>query len=75
MRFIRLLAAAVAFAFVAAHPLRAQATVTVPVQDPVYRDLDRLFGAGLVKKMVVGMKPYSRREIARIVADWAARHG
>src|SRR3954463_3951549 len=49
--------------------LRAQATVTVPVQDPVYRDLDRLFGSGLIKTMVVGMRPYSRREIARIIAD------
>ena len=48
---------------------RAQATVTVAAQDPVYRDLDRLFGAGLVKKMIVGMKPYSRREIARIVLE------
>lgn len=47
--------------------LAAQATVTVPLQDPVYRDLDRLFGAGAIKTMVVGVRPYSRREIARIV--------
>lgn len=47
--------------------LRAQATVTVSVSDPVYRDLDRLFGEGLVKTMVVGQRPYSRREIARII--------
>src|SRR3954463_11047128 len=49
--------------------LRAQATVTVPVQDPVYRDLDRLFGSGLIKTMIVGQRPYSRREIARMVID------
>src|ERR1700755_3333940 len=49
--------------------LGAQATGTVPVQDPVYRDLDRLFGSGLIKTMIVGQKPYSRREIARIVID------
>jgi hypothetical protein len=49
--------------------LGAQATVTVPVQDPVYRDLDRLFGSGLVKTMIVGQRPYSRREIARMVID------
>src|SRR5206468_686882 len=49
--------------------LGAQATVTVPVQDPAYRDLDRLFGSGLIKTMIVGQKPYSRREIARIVID------
>ncbi len=59
----------VLFAALLAAPalLAAQATVTVPVQDPVYRDLDRLFGAGVIKTMVVGMRPYSRREIARIV--------
>src|SRR3954471_20524508 len=49
--------------------LAAQATVTVPVQDPVYRDLDRLFGSGLIKTMMVGQRPYSRREIARIAID------
>ena len=49
--------------------LGAQATVTVPVQDPVYRDLDRLFGSGLIKTMLVGQRPYSRRDIARIVID------
>lgn len=49
--------------------LAAQATVTVPLQDPVYRDLDRLFGAGLVNRMLVGIRPYSRREIARIIID------
>jgi hypothetical protein len=48
--------------------MRAQATVTVAVQDPVYRDLDRLLGSGIVRTMIVGQKPYSRREIARIVA-------
>jgi hypothetical protein len=49
--------------------LAAQATVTEPVQDPVYRDLDRLFGAGVIKTMVVGQKPYSRREIARMIVS------
>src|SRR5437899_2500229 len=49
--------------------LAAQATVTVPLQDPVYRDLDRLFNAGLVKTMLVGQRPYTRREVARIILD------
>lgn len=66
---LRRLIATLLFALGATPSIHAQATVTVPVQDPVYRDLDRLFGAGLVKKMVVGMKPYSRREIARIVLE------
>src|SRR5581483_8848458 len=47
----------------------AQATATVSADDPVYRDLDRLFGNGLVKTMLVGQRPYTRREIARIVLD------
>src|SRR4051812_13302774 len=59
--------------FVSPALLAAQATVTVPVQDPVYRDLDRLFGAGAIKTMVVGMKPYSRREIARIIGAALAK--
>lgn len=49
--------------------LAAQATVQVSLQDPVYRDLDRLFGAGLVKTMIVDQRPFSRREIARIILD------
>src|SRR5437879_6371952 len=49
--------------------LTAQATVTVSLQDPVYRDLDRLFDAGLVKTMIVDQRPYSRREVARIILD------
>src|ERR1700755_2826488 len=65
---MRLLAALLA-ALMPPAALGAQATVTVPVQDPVYRDLDRLFGSGLIKTMMVGQRPYSRREIARIVIE------
>jgi hypothetical protein len=61
--------AAVIAALMLPAALAAQATVTVPVQDPVYRDLDRLFGSGLIKTMIVGQRPYSRRDIARIVLD------
>ena len=57
------------FALVLPVTLGAQATVTVPVQDPVYRDLDLLFGSGVIKTMIVGQRPYSRREIARITLD------
>jgi hypothetical protein len=52
--------------------LAAQATPTVSLDDRVYRDLDRLFGDGLVKKMLMGQRPYSRREIARIVREASA---
>jgi hypothetical protein len=49
--------------------LSGQATVSVPLQDPVYRDLDRLFGSGLVQTMLHGQRPYSRSEIGRIVME------
>jgi hypothetical protein len=49
--------------------LGGQATVSVPLQDPVYRDLDRLSGAGLVETMLYGQRPYSRSEIGRIISD------
>jgi hypothetical protein len=50
----------------------AQATVTVPPDDPVYRVLDRLSGDGLINSFLVGQQPLSRREIARL-ADAASR--
>lgn len=49
--------------------LPAQSRVTVPVQDPVYRDLDRLIALRLVEVGLYGQRPYSRREIARIVKE------
>jgi hypothetical protein len=64
--WIRTLIAAIA---IAPAVLPAQATTTVQLQDPVYHDLDRLLGAGLVRAVLVGQKPYSRREIGRIIAS------
>ena len=49
--------------------VRGQGTVTVPVDDPLYRDVDRLIDAGLATHVVVGQRPYSRRMIARIVRE------
>jgi hypothetical protein len=60
------------FAIVAVLPLArafAQATVTVPADDPVYRDIDRLSGNGLVNSYIVGQRGLSRREIARLIDD------
>jgi hypothetical protein len=48
--------------------LEAQATQTVPPDDPVYAFIDRLVAARLVDAMIVGQRPMSRREIGRIVA-------
>jgi hypothetical protein len=58
--------------------LGSQAT-TVPPSDPVYRVLDDLAAAGRIRTMIVGARPYSRREIARLLteageADLAARY-
>ena len=55
-------------------PIAAQATVNVAPLDPVYRQLDLLTEFGLVQHAIAGQRPYSRREIARIIknasADW-----
>ncbi len=50
-------------------PAFSQASINVSVLDPVYHDLDKLIGFGLVKIVIVGQRPYSRREIARIIAE------
>jgi len=47
----------------------AQSRVTVPVQDPVYRDIDRLIALRLVEVGLYGQRPYSRREIARLTRE------
>jgi hypothetical protein len=47
----------------------AQASVNVPTSDPVYRDIDKLVGHGLIDIIIVGQRPYSRKEIARLTAE------
>jgi hypothetical protein len=56
---------------VLALPSRAAAQATVPLdaQDPAYRDLDRLIADGIITTAVIGIRPYSRREIARLIAE------
>ena len=46
-----------------------QATTNVPVQDLAYRHVERLVAEGLVDSVSVGQRPYSRRELGRIVAE------
>jgi hypothetical protein len=52
-------------------PVWGQASVNVPVLDlsDVYRDIDKLVAQGLIDKIIYGQKPYSRREIARLIAE------
>ena len=45
----------------------AQASITVPTTDRVYRDIRLLIGHDLVDTLIVGQKPYSRMTIARIL--------
>ena len=49
------------------HPARAQGTAIVPLGDVAYADLDRLSELGVLDSLVIGQRPYSRREVARIV--------
>ena len=50
-------------------PGRAQGTVTVNVDDPLYREVDRLIDDGLVTHVIVGQRPYSRRMLASIARE------
>ena len=45
----------------------AQASITVPTTDRVYRDIRLLIGHDLVDTLIVGQQPYSRMTIARVL--------
>lgn len=45
------------------------ASSNVPIDDPVYRDIDKLVGAGFIKDAIYGQRPWSRKEIARMIAS------
>lgn len=50
-------------------PVRAQASVNVNNLDYLYRDIDKLVAHQLVDIIIVGQRPYSRREFARITSE------
>ena len=52
---------------------RAQGTAVVPLSDPAYADVDRLAVLGAPDSVIIGQRPYSRREMARIVRVARAR--
>ena len=52
-----------------ASPAFAQASVNVSSLDPVYRDIQKLIAHDLVDAVIVGQRPYSRIDIARIAAQ------
>jgi hypothetical protein len=47
--------------------LGGQATPRVPPRDRVYRDIDRLAAARLIDTLIVGARPFSEREIVRVL--------
>ncbi len=47
----------------------AYSSVTVPIEEPVYRRIDKLVAFGLIKTQMIGQKPYVRAEIARLIAE------
>jgi len=40
----------------------------VPIDDNVYRDIDKLVAAGLIRDAIYAQRPWSRNEIARMIA-------
>ena len=48
------------------HAALGQGSITIAPSDPAYRDVDRLIDARLVDAVIVGQRPYSRREMVRI---------
>jgi hypothetical protein len=51
----------------AAQGALAQGTTLVPPTDLAYADIDRLSELGVLDSVIIGQRPYSRREIGRIV--------
>ncbi|MDQ2665243.1 MAG: hypothetical protein M3Z05_04460, partial [Gemmatimonadota bacterium] len=52
---------------------KAQSAVTVPVGDAIYQDVDRLVDAGLIRRIVVGQRPYSRAALVRFAREARSR--
>ncbi len=47
----------------------AQPSPRLPLSDPAYAELDQLVGSGLVRTVIYGQRPFTRREVTRIVGD------
>jgi hypothetical protein len=51
------------------HALAAQATPFVAPTDRVYQDIDRLAASGLIDTLIVGARPFSEREVLRLLNE------
>lgn len=70
-RFSVILCAA---ALIAAVPeAGAQGTAVIAASHPIYTDIERLSELGLLDSVIIGQRPYSIREIARITSAARAR--
>jgi hypothetical protein len=47
----------------------AQTSITVPVNDRVYRAIDRLVAVGIVDNVIIGQRPFTAGEVARILIE------
>jgi len=63
------LAAALALAITVSHGAAAQVRPFVPPDSPIYGDIDRLSAAGLIDTIVMGTRPYTEREIVRLLSE------
>jgi hypothetical protein len=69
----RVFAAVAAFFVCGLQSAHAQGTAIVPLGDLAYADLDQLAERGVLDSVIIGQRPYSRREFARIVHTARAR--
>lgn len=63
------LAAALLAMGAARQRVQAQASPMVEPDARVYRDIDRLAAAGLIDTLIVGSRPYSQREVLRLLGE------
>ncbi len=64
----RLSAIIVAVVLCASSSLWAYSSPNVPIDRRVYKDIDKLVASKLVSNVIYGQRPWSRNEIARIIA-------
>jgi len=67
IKYLQLLVWTTAIAMCIPTRALAQATELIDPVDPVYRDVERLVASGLVDRVIVGQRPYSRLQLAAIV--------
>ena len=70
-RFTAIICAAVLAT--AAPEARGQGTAVVAASNPIYNDIERLSELGMLDSVIIGQRPYSIREIARITSAADAR--